>query len=467
METNASGTPQNQREVDKLVRDVHSWWGKTFLQMKTTRVKTWKGALFLAFFAGMVAALGWSASLDLHTGSKAAGETSTLALSASSTSVMVNGTFTVEVLLDTDNSNVVAAKANVSYNPQYFELQSWSTDGNAFASGNSCTYNAKPCEIVTTNPAQGTISVTLAKPTPGVNTASGRVAVLTFRALQAVTPGAPNITIAYSQQGGYSDSDVILDDGQGTDILSGVSNSAITVSATQCTSFTYSAWGACQPNNTQTRTVVSSSPAGCAGGNPVLSQSCTYQGGPVACTDFTYSEWSSCQPNNTQSRSVATSLPSGCSGGNPVLSQSCTYTSAGDGGPGGGDGGSGGSTDPGTGGENGQDATAPVASPVTLGVDGKQYTLGPGASLKTNKKTLVFSGSTQNMTGGMVWVYEVKKDKGTLLKQVPIDAAGNWTTTLKYKWKKKRYYRFAFYNAAGELASVSDVYAIQTGGKKK
>ncbi|MEK7658384.1 MAG: peptidoglycan-binding domain-containing protein [Patescibacteria group bacterium] len=41
-----------------------------------------------------------------------------------------------------------------------------------------------------------------------------------------------------------------------------------------CTSFTYSAWGACQSNNTQTRTVVSSSPTGCAGGSPILSQSC-------------------------------------------------------------------------------------------------------------------------------------------------------------------------------------------------
>lgn len=43
-----------------------------------------------------------------------------------------------------------------------------------------------------------------------------------------------------------------------------------------CTSFTYSDWGACQPDGTQTRTVISSSPAGCTGGTPVLSQSCTY-----------------------------------------------------------------------------------------------------------------------------------------------------------------------------------------------
>ena len=43
-----------------------------------------------------------------------------------------------------------------------------------------------------------------------------------------------------------------------------------------CTSFGYSVWGACQPGNTQTRTVTSSTPAGCTGGSPVTSQACTY-----------------------------------------------------------------------------------------------------------------------------------------------------------------------------------------------
>jgi len=43
-----------------------------------------------------------------------------------------------------------------------------------------------------------------------------------------------------------------------------------------CTFFTYSAWGACQSDNTQTRTVTSSSPSGCTGGTPILTQSCTF-----------------------------------------------------------------------------------------------------------------------------------------------------------------------------------------------
>jgi heat shock protein HslJ len=48
------------------------------------------------------------------------------------------------------------------------------------------------------------------------------------------------------------------------------------ISAPTCTGFTYSSWISCQANNRQTRTVVSTIPAVCTGGSPVLEQSCTY-----------------------------------------------------------------------------------------------------------------------------------------------------------------------------------------------
>jgi hypothetical protein len=41
-----------------------------------------------------------------------------------------------------------------------------------------------------------------------------------------------------------------------------------------CASFTYSDWGKCSPDGGQTRTVTSSSPAGCMSGGPVLTQAC-------------------------------------------------------------------------------------------------------------------------------------------------------------------------------------------------
>ncbi|MHB8846403.1 MAG: c-type cytochrome [Nitrospirota bacterium] len=90
-----------------------------------------------------------------------------------------------------------------------------------------------------------------------------------------------------------------------------------------CT-YTYTAWGACQSDNTQTRTVATSSPAGCVG-IPLLTQSCTYVPPVTACTSFTYSAWGACQSDNTQTRTQLTASPAGCTGGTPVLSQSCTY----------------------------------------------------------------------------------------------------------------------------------------------
>jgi len=47
-----------------------------------------------------------------------------------------------------------------------------------------------------------------------------------------------------------------------------------------CTSFTYSAWGACSPSEIQTRTAIGV-PSGCTGGNPVLSQICVYVPNPI------------------------------------------------------------------------------------------------------------------------------------------------------------------------------------------
>jgi hypothetical protein len=94
--------------------------------------------------------------------------------------------------------------------------------------------------------------------------------------------------------------------------------------STACTSFTYSVWGTCQSDGTQTRTTATSSPAGCTGGTPVLSQSCTYVPlAPSPCT-YNYSNWGACQSNGMQTRTV-TSSPAGCSGTPAALSQSCTY----------------------------------------------------------------------------------------------------------------------------------------------
>jgi hypothetical protein len=101
------------------------------------------------------------------------------------------------------------------------------------------------------------------------------------------------------------------------------SNSTTTPVVSTCTSFTYSSWGACSASGTQTRTVLTSSPAGCTGGMPVLTQSCTYTA--PACTTINYSAWGTCSVSGVQTRTITSSSPTGCDISGATLSQSCTY----------------------------------------------------------------------------------------------------------------------------------------------
>jgi chitodextrinase len=162
--------------------------------------------------------------------SKMDDEVAALSLSPSASSVAAGADFNLTLNLDTRNNNVVVVKGVVRYNPAEFELRGWNTSSSVFSSGNTCVYNSKPCEIVTEDAAGGMIIITEAKPAPGVKTASGQVATLTFRAKKALAPSSPNITVHYIAYGNYTDSDVIFDDGAGTDILSEVSNATVSAS---------------------------------------------------------------------------------------------------------------------------------------------------------------------------------------------------------------------------------------------
>ena len=85
-----------------------------------------------------------------------------------------------------------------------------------------------------------------------------------------------------------------------------------------CISWTFSGWSACSGGQ-QTRTATPLFPAGCTGGNPDLTRSCTP---PTTCT-FTYSDWSTCSSGGQQNRTVLSSTPAGCIG-TPDLTRSCT-----------------------------------------------------------------------------------------------------------------------------------------------
>jgi chitodextrinase len=165
--------------------------------------------------------------------SKTSGEIAELSLAttASITTVTAGQNFDIDVNLDTKNNNVIGIKAVITYNPAEFTLQNINTNDSIFALNNTCVYANRFCEIVSLDPSNGKVVITAAKPTPGVNSASGHIARLTFRALKAFTPSASNIKIDYSNFGDYNDSDVIFDDEFGTDILSKQSVNDLTISS--------------------------------------------------------------------------------------------------------------------------------------------------------------------------------------------------------------------------------------------
>jgi len=94
-----------------------------------------------------------------------------------------------------------------------------------------------------------------------------------------------------------------------------------------CTTFIYSPWSNCS-NDVQTRTVVTASPSGCGGGNPVISRACdTTQ---YSCTAITFSPWSTCS-NGIQTRTIINSNPQGCDSSDELIQRVCsentTFTS--------------------------------------------------------------------------------------------------------------------------------------------
>lgn len=219
---------KSPRDVDALAKNVNLWWSDTLVFVTKTRIKTWKGTLILSFVSGIVIATVWGVSVGVFQGSLA-GFSTALILDPPADTVQIGDTFDIDAVINTDNEDVVAVKAVINYDKDSFALQNIDTSGSRFAAGNTCQYQSKACEIIGRDDANGQVTITLAKPSPGINTVSGMIATLTFTALQATSPSSPNISFYFVTNGNYTDSDMIANDGAGTDTLDTVVNATVTV----------------------------------------------------------------------------------------------------------------------------------------------------------------------------------------------------------------------------------------------
>ncbi len=555
------------RPIDRLTHESLSRWTRAYQFAKNTRFSARQSLVIVVFAAGIASSFVWAATLRLQTLTQAA-EGAQLSLSASDASVAVDGTFTVDVLINTNNNPVVAARARVLYDPAVFRLQGYSTADSVFTPNNACQYQNKPCQLVRQDTAAGVFDIVMGKPTPGVQTTGGLFVELTFRALRQASPSADNIRLEYAG-GAYTESDVIANDGLGTDILNAVTNARVAVGGSGtggstggggsgtggttpppptttpgsgsdtggttpppptttpgdtggtggsggdggtnvppppppppigggtggdtggntgggtgggdsggsgggptvpppppppvgggtgtdggtggsiiCSQFSYSPWSACQPSGIQLRTVVGSMPAGCAGGNPALSQSCTYdQGGSgTACTDFTYSPWSACQPDSSRVRTVLSTVPAACVGGAPLLTEACTY--------GEGDGGAGGTPVPAQGG------IILVNQGGVLRVGGDKVALAVANTILSDSRTIEFKGQAPEIAGGKVEVLE----KGKVIEDTTVKADGTWKLSFKVKGEKdlKDYdYTVRYLDASGNVVAQSATYTVR------
>ena len=126
-----------------------------------------------------------------------------LYLSPQTGTFFVGSTFDVSVFVNTNENNVNAVKIDLKFDPKKLQIASL-TAGKSFIA----VWISQP----TFSNIKGTAAFRGGVPSPGINTSAGLVSTITFRAIQ---PGEAVVFILDSSQ-------VLLDDGKGTNILTSV-----------------------------------------------------------------------------------------------------------------------------------------------------------------------------------------------------------------------------------------------------
>ncbi|MFA6096280.1 MAG: cohesin domain-containing protein [Candidatus Paceibacterota bacterium] len=128
----------------------------------------------------------------------------------------VGDEFTVDVLVNTAGSDVVATAAYLSFNKSAMQAVSIDTSDSAFIMDAEKEVNNE----------QGKIKITIGKPTPGVRDNAAKVATIHFKALEKTNPILENISFDFTK-GSSLYSTIIIDDKKGTNILSTTQGSKI------------------------------------------------------------------------------------------------------------------------------------------------------------------------------------------------------------------------------------------------
>lgn len=145
----------------------------------------------------------------------------TLSLSPDTGTYRVGNNFSVDIFVNTRGQNVVVVAAFLNYSPSLFEVVSIDNSGSIFTT---------EAENIIDN-TNGKVKITRGIPTPGVNTTNGKVTTLNIRGKADALPSSDNFTFDFTA-GSTLESNVILNDGLGTDILSGVYNARFTLDGT-------------------------------------------------------------------------------------------------------------------------------------------------------------------------------------------------------------------------------------------
>ena len=135
--------------------------------------------------------------------SVAKAEGASLYLSPQTGTFFVGSTFDISIFVNTGGNNVNAVKVDLKFDQRKLQIAS-PTVGRSFIA----VWISQP----TFSNIDGKASFQGGVPSPGINTSSGLVSTITFRAIQ---PGEAIVSILDSSQ-------VLLDDGKGTNILSSV-----------------------------------------------------------------------------------------------------------------------------------------------------------------------------------------------------------------------------------------------------